>query len=119
MVSALTVGTRGVNVAGQTVTNPKAQGYNLNIGDIWFRTIASPGVPLTIGTRDSLAERQDRAGSGTLEDRSRRAHIRSVLARDAAQRRGLDHHPRSHVARRAEVMRSRTSESVNELAIVG
>jgi len=58
-----TVGTRGISVSGQVVNQPKAQGYNLRIGDVWFRTIASPQTPLTIGTRDSLAERQDRAGS--------------------------------------------------------
>ena len=60
----------GVNVLsvtgtsyGRKVRHPKAEGYNLRIGDIWFRTIASPKAPLQIGTRDSLAERQDRAGS--------------------------------------------------------
>ncbi|RKZ96186.1 MAG: hypothetical protein DRQ40_01750, partial [Gammaproteobacteria bacterium] len=55
--------TRGATVAGQPVSYPKAQGFNIRIGDIWFRTIANPAVPLTIGTRDSLAERQDRSGS--------------------------------------------------------
>jgi len=55
--------TRGKNVLGQSVDFPKAQGFNLEVDNIWFRTIANTDVPLTIGSRDSLAERQDRAGS--------------------------------------------------------
>ena len=45
------------------VTYPKAQGYNIRIGDLWFRTIASKEVKPQIGTRDSLAQRTDDAGS--------------------------------------------------------
>ena len=54
---------QALNPQGQYVDHPKAQGYNLKVNNVWYRTIASPAVPLTIGTRDSLAERQDRAGS--------------------------------------------------------
>ncbi len=42
---------------------PKAEGYNIRIGNDWFRTIANNEVPIQIGTRDSLAQRQDQAGS--------------------------------------------------------
>ena len=42
---------------------PKAQGYNLQVNNTWFRTVAVPGTGPTIGTRDSLAPRQDDAGS--------------------------------------------------------
>ena len=45
------------------VSHPKAEGYNVRVGNRWYRTIAGPEVPIQIGTRDSLAERQDRAGS--------------------------------------------------------
>jgi len=45
------------------VKHPKAEGYNIRVGAVWYRTVASPQTPITIGTRDSLAERQDRSGS--------------------------------------------------------
>ncbi len=45
------------------VTRPRAQGYNAQIGDDWFRLAASPDNPLRSYFRDSLAERQDQAGN--------------------------------------------------------
>jgi hypothetical protein len=40
-----------------------AEGYELRIGSKYYRLAASPQHPLVIGTRDSLAERQDDKGS--------------------------------------------------------
>ena len=45
------------------VEHPKAEGYNIRIGNDWFRTIANNEVPIQIGSRDSLAQRQDQGGS--------------------------------------------------------
>ncbi len=47
----------------QAVTRPRAQGYGASIGDDWFRLAPAPDAPLRVYTRDSLAERQDQAGS--------------------------------------------------------
>ena len=52
-----------VGTLTQPVKHPKAEGYNLLINNTWYRTIANSAVPLTIGTRDSLAERVDQRGS--------------------------------------------------------
>ena len=41
------------------VSHPKAEGYNIQVGSKWFRTVANPQTPIRIGTRDSLAERLD------------------------------------------------------------
>ncbi len=46
-----------------SVDRPKAQGYNCLIDNSWFRTIAGREVKPQIGTRDSLAPRQDQQGS--------------------------------------------------------
>ena len=50
-------------VYSRTPTFPKAQGYNIRVGNVWYRTVAGPDVEIQIGTRDSLAQRQDQAGS--------------------------------------------------------
>jgi len=42
---------------------PIAEGYELRIGTRYYRLAASPEHPLVIGSRDSLAERQDDKGS--------------------------------------------------------
>lgn len=47
----------------EDVKHPKAQGYNIRIGSEWFRTLASREVPISIVTRDSLAQRSDDSGS--------------------------------------------------------
>ncbi|GAG30292.1 unnamed protein product, partial [marine sediment metagenome] len=59
----MTVGIRSVSNLSQSVTRPKAEGYNLRIGDQWFRTIANNEVQVQIGTKDSLAERFDQSAS--------------------------------------------------------
>lgn len=41
----------------------KAEGYNYLVGGTWFRNAATPQSPLRIYTKDSLAQRTDRAGS--------------------------------------------------------
>ncbi len=45
------------------VRHPWAEGYNIRINSRWYRTVANNEVPLTIVTKDTLAERQDLAGS--------------------------------------------------------
>ena len=47
----------------QKPQRPKAEGYNIKVGADWFRTIANRQVPIQIGSRDSLAPRQDQEGS--------------------------------------------------------
>ncbi len=42
---------------------PWAQGYNIRVDTRWFRTVEGPDTQIQLGTRDSLAERMDRAGS--------------------------------------------------------
>lgn len=46
-----------------TVRHPKAEGYGIRIGSIFARLAVSPKAPLRYYTRDSLAQRQDQAGS--------------------------------------------------------
>jgi hypothetical protein len=43
--------------------NPVAEGYEVRIGTSYYRVAPSPDNPLRIGSRDSLAERQDDKGS--------------------------------------------------------
>jgi hypothetical protein len=45
------------------VRHPKAEGYNVRINSEWFRTVASKQAPIVVGTRDSLAPRQDDSGT--------------------------------------------------------
>ena len=45
------------------VRRPKAEGYNLSIDGVWWRTISNPKSQIQLGTRDSLAPRQDDRGS--------------------------------------------------------
>ena len=47
----------------QPVRRPKAEGYNVRIGTKWYRTVANKQTQVQIGTRDSLAPRQDQNGS--------------------------------------------------------
>ena len=47
----------------QKVRRPKAEGYNLRIGNVWYRTVAGPQAQILIGTRDSLAQRIDQNSS--------------------------------------------------------
>lgn len=42
---------------------PRAEGYNIRVGNRWFRTVEGPETQIQIGTRDSLAERMDQRGS--------------------------------------------------------
>lgn len=44
-------------------TFPKAEGYNLQMDGRWWRTITGPNAGLAVGSRDSLAPRQDQRGS--------------------------------------------------------
>jgi len=53
---------QNIGTLNQPVRHPKAEGYNLRIGQQWFRTVVAEGGP-RLGTRDSLAPRQDRSGS--------------------------------------------------------
>ncbi len=59
----MTLGVRTVGGFTQQPSRPKAEGYNIKVGPNWFRTVAGPDTPIQIGTRDSLAPRQDQAGS--------------------------------------------------------
>lgn len=52
-----------IPVYSAQVTRPKAQGYNIQVNDLWFRTVASKDIPIQLGTRDSLAPRADDTGS--------------------------------------------------------
>jgi len=52
-----------VDTFDANVKYPRAQGYNIKVGKSWFRTVAGPETQIQLGTRDSLAERMDRAGS--------------------------------------------------------
>ncbi len=45
------------------VRHPKAEGYNLLLDGRWWRTVAGPGVQIQLGSRDSLAQRNDDTGS--------------------------------------------------------
>ena len=58
----MTIGVRAVGFT-QNPQRPKAEGYNISVSGKWFRTVAGPGAQMQIGTRDSLAPRQDQAGS--------------------------------------------------------
>ncbi len=58
----MTLGTRAVSFE-QKPKFPKAEGYNIKVGPTWFRTVANKQVPVQIGSRDSLAPRQDQRGS--------------------------------------------------------
>ncbi len=58
----MTLGTRALTFE-QPPKHPKAEGYNIKVGPTWFRTIANRQVPIQIGTRDSLAPRQEQQGS--------------------------------------------------------
>jgi len=42
---------------------PRAEGYNIRVGNRWFRTVEGPETQIQIGTRDSLAERMDQRSS--------------------------------------------------------
>ncbi len=46
-----------------TIQHPKAEGYNCLVDSTWFRTVAGPNIKPQIGTRDSLAQRQDQNAS--------------------------------------------------------
>lgn len=52
-----------IPIYSAAVTHPKGQGFNIQVNDLWFRTVSSPEVPIQIGSRDSLAPRQDDTGS--------------------------------------------------------
>jgi len=54
---------QGIGQITQGVRHPKAEGYNIRVGNKWYRMVANAAVPLTMGSRDSLAQRQDRDGS--------------------------------------------------------
>ena len=43
------------------VRHPKAEGYNIQVGEKWFRTVAGPNAQIRIGTTDSLAPRIDQS----------------------------------------------------------
>ena len=45
------------------VKRPKAEGYNLSIDGVWWRTVSNPNAQIQLGTRDSLAPRTDQRGS--------------------------------------------------------
>ena len=45
------------------VRRPKAEGYNLSIDGRWWRTVSNPNAQIQLGSRDSLAPRQDQSGS--------------------------------------------------------
>ena len=47
----------------QTPKHIKAEGYNLQIGADWYRTVAAPGAQIQLATRDSLAQRIDQNAS--------------------------------------------------------
>lgn len=47
----------------QPVRHPKAEGYNIRIGNDWFRTVSGGDARFQIGSRDSLAQRNDDTGS--------------------------------------------------------
>lgn len=74
-------------------TRPRAQGYGAALGDSWYRTAASPEIPLRLYNRDSLAERQDDRGSPeeNVLDLGY-AFSRSNLTGGE----GLDYYPRQH-----------------------
>ena len=59
----MTIGVRTVGAFTQVPSRPEAEGYNIKVGPNWFRTIAGPQAQIQIGTRDSLAPRQDQQGS--------------------------------------------------------
>ena len=54
---------QGVGQITQSVQHPKAEGYNIRVGNKWYRMVANAAVPLTLGSRDSLAPRQDQSGN--------------------------------------------------------
>ena len=54
---------QNVGSLNQPVRHPKAEGYNIRIGQRWFRTVANHSTAIQIGTRDSLAERIEQDGS--------------------------------------------------------
>jgi hypothetical protein len=56
------VGIQSVGSLNQSVRHPKAEGYNIRIGQTWLRTVVAEGGP-RLGTRDSLAPRTDDSGS--------------------------------------------------------
>jgi len=57
------LGNTKVVALSQSVQQPKAEGYNIRVGNKWFRTIANDAVQITMATKDSLAQRVDQGGS--------------------------------------------------------
>jgi hypothetical protein len=57
------LGSGKVVALSQNVQQPKAEGYNIQVGNNWYRTIANNQVPIQMGTKDSLAQRVDQGGS--------------------------------------------------------
>ena len=57
------LGSTKVVALSQDVRQPKAEGYNIQVGNQWYRTIANDRVQIQMATKDSLADRVDQGGS--------------------------------------------------------
>ena len=66
MTMTFTAGGQAAGNPNVPVRRPHAEGYNLRMANKWFRTVAGPGVELTIATQDSLASRQQESGTDSI-----------------------------------------------------